>query len=237
MKHANKPIAVILSLILALSVCAVAYAAPAVLGSGTCGKEGSDLFWSLTDDGVLTIWGQGEMKDYDPSIEDANFPPWKLLIQNRVLNGLGYTDFADAKADLTAGTANYAAYYDAAYTSLSVMTKIVLEEGVETVGDNAFYNMSVPEAELPSSLRAVGEQAFASNRLTHIDLPQRLSSLKSRAFADNDLTEATLSARIYDSYTYDVFADNESFQKLTFLSRFPFLTHTRIPSVDEDLPF
>lgn len=45
-----------------------------VVAYGTCGKEGDNLKWTLDDDGVLTISGIGNMRDYD-----GNNQPWKDL--------------------------------------------------------------------------------------------------------------------------------------------------------------
>ena len=33
------------------------------LASGTCGAQGDNLTWTLTDDGTLTISGKGDMED------------------------------------------------------------------------------------------------------------------------------------------------------------------------------
>ena len=44
---------------------------PAEVASGTCGEN---LTWVLTDDGVLTISGEGEMYDYNPFADD--YAPW-----------------------------------------------------------------------------------------------------------------------------------------------------------------
>ena len=42
-----------------------------VVDSGTCGADGDNLTWELTDDGTLTISGTGEMVDYPNSY---NYP-------------------------------------------------------------------------------------------------------------------------------------------------------------------
>ena len=44
-----------------------AFAAGTVVESGVCGAT-NNLQWVLTDDGVLTISGEGPMKDYTGSI-------------------------------------------------------------------------------------------------------------------------------------------------------------------------
>ena len=241
MKHTNKPLAVLLSLLLAVSaclpLCAVAYAAPTVLGSGSCGKDRDNLTWTLTDDGVLTISGEGEMADYDKSIEDANFPPWKTFgVYSAIISELGYPDWASLKADLENGTADYAAYFAAAYNfNFGYFTKVIIEENVTSVGAYAFYEMNVPEVELPSTLRIIGDYAFASNSLTQIDLPPVLSELHTGAFADNDLTElvlppCTMRAR-------DFLDGNENFRKLTVVGRDTYLTYLHIPTVNVALPF
>lgn len=60
----------VLAAALALGICAATSAKAATL-SGTCGKNGGNLTWTLTD-GVLTIEGSGEMADYD-YLDEA---PW-----------------------------------------------------------------------------------------------------------------------------------------------------------------
>ena len=52
-------------MILSLSIiCAVSAAEK----SGTCGKDGDNLTWKLSDQGVLTISGSGDMVDYNKEI-------------------------------------------------------------------------------------------------------------------------------------------------------------------------
>ena len=43
-----------------------------VLFSGECGKEEGTLFWEIDDSGILCIFGEGEMKDW----ESADAVPW-----------------------------------------------------------------------------------------------------------------------------------------------------------------
>ena len=60
------------TLIVMLSICSSALAA--IKASGNCGKNGSDVTWTLTDDGKLTIKGNGKMADYGypyESIDDS----------------------------------------------------------------------------------------------------------------------------------------------------------------------
>lgn len=75
------------------------------------------------------------------------------------------------------------------------ITAIVLEEGVTTIGENAFLAMSqVTSVTLPSTLKAVGEYGFGFCRaLTAITFPEGFASLGSYAFTYCEaLTSVTL---------------------------------------------
>mgnify|MGYP004647444621 CR=1 FL=1 len=43
-----------------------------VIASGTCGAQGENLTWVLTEDGTLTISGSGKMQDY----RSSSVAPW-----------------------------------------------------------------------------------------------------------------------------------------------------------------
>ena len=66
-----------LSVLLALAALALLLCAPAlaaeIVDSGTCGKYGDNLTWTLDSDGLLTISGEGEMADYDNSFGENRF--------------------------------------------------------------------------------------------------------------------------------------------------------------------
>ena len=56
----------LLAILAALAV--VCFAASAeIVDSGTCGKDGDNLTWTLDDEGLLTISGTGEMANYSSS--------------------------------------------------------------------------------------------------------------------------------------------------------------------------
>ena len=83
--------------------------------AGTCGP---DLRWYLTDNGVLTISGKGEMYDY---LEDYNRLPW-------------------SKSDIK---------------------RIIIGDGVTTIGSSAFDNCSnLTSVAIPNSVTEIGFRAF-----------------------------------------------------------------------------
>ena len=94
-----------------------------VLASGTCGDN---LTWELTDDGVLTISGTGEMVSYDSQSDT----PW--------------------------------------YSYLSNIQKIVIEDGITSIGDYAFGVATYPNVSsvtVPQSVTKLGLYAFGGNNI------------------------------------------------------------------------
>lgn len=81
--------------------------------------------------------------------------------------------------------------------------KIVIEEGVTSVGNYAFYRYSA-DVVLPSTLTKIGKYSFASNNLiTSIHLPLSLESIDTRAFDScSNLQSVTFNASIKTVGTY-----------------------------------
>lgn len=66
---------------------------------------------------------------------------------------------------------------------LSDVEKIVVEEGVTAVGNNAFFGSNATEVELPEGLISIGDYAFGLNtELPEITIPASVTSIGSSAF-------------------------------------------------------
>ena len=104
--------------------------------SGTCG---ANLKWHLTDDGVLTITGKGEMYDYSSS-----YKPW----------------------------------------SYNALTKVIIGNGVTTIGKNAFYGCSsLTSVNIPNSVTTIEMQAFCDcSSLTSVTIPNSVTTIDEGAF-------------------------------------------------------
>ena len=105
-----------------------------VVASGKCGEN---LTWALTDDGVLTISGTGEMADY------PNFPdvPW----------------YDDREKIMTAviepGVTNICRF---AFFGCKNLTSVTIPEGVTSIGSYAFNACNLTSMEIPASVTAIG---------------------------------------------------------------------------------
>ena len=84
--------------------------------SGTCGP---DLKWHLTDDGVLTISGKGEMHDYTY----GNSAPWRYSGVKRIIIGDSVTTIGGS-----------------AFEDCSSLTSVTIPNSVTTIGGSAFHN-------------------------------------------------------------------------------------------------
>ena len=60
---------------------------------------------------------------------------------------------------------------------------VEVEEGITSIGDNAFYNMYISEVDLPSSLKRIGKQAFANTLLKEVYIPSSVEEVCEAAFA------------------------------------------------------
>lgn len=114
----------------------------AVIFGGTTGK----LTWTLTEDGVLTITGEGPMPDYRDG-GTSETPPWYPHV-NRISSltiGEGVTRIGDY-----------------AFMLCSFVTKVVIPESVTSMGDWAFLCCTgLQEAYIGDGVTEIAAKAFA----------------------------------------------------------------------------
>ena len=104
--------------------------------SGTCGPN---LKWHLTDDGVLTISGKGEMYDYPHGSIWTYDNLKRIIIGNRVTTIGG-----------------------AAFSGCSSLTSVIIPNSVTTIGGDAFRRCSsLKNFTFGSGLQSIGREAFS----------------------------------------------------------------------------
>ena len=84
--------------------------------SGTCGPN---LKWHLTDNGVLTISGKGEMYEYSSGIG----APWDNYNIKQIIIADGITTIGGG-----------------AFRDCRALTSVTIPNSVTTIGEYAFYN-------------------------------------------------------------------------------------------------
>ena len=177
--------ALILMLTLVLSVGSVSAAKPTIVDSGNCGKDGSNVTWTLDSAGLLTISGTGEMADYESKTDSASgeeitTAPWGNQAKTVVI-GDGVTGIGAA-----------------AFYGCSGLTSVTMGSNVTSIGESAFCGCTgLTGIVLPGSVTSIGEYAFSNcESLTAIEIPEGVTTLGNSAFFGCDnLKEVRYNAR------------------------------------------
>jgi len=121
--------------------------------SGTCGEN---LTWTLDDQGVLTISGEGEMDDYR-----FDGRPWGYSFNDQI-----------ASIVIDDGVRNIGG---CAFTDFTKLKKVSLGKGVTSIEIGAFYGCnSLDSCIIPGNVKEIGWGAF-----------RECKSLKSVKFTGN----------------------------------------------------
>ena len=186
----------------ALCLASVQVQGQTTVDSGPCGSEadGSNLTWTLTSDGTLTISGTGDMADFTFGNQ-----PWQYhltAIRTAVVQE-GVTSVGDyflyKCTDLTSLTlpAGLMSVGDYFLSNCTGLTSIDLSDGLMSVGDYFLYKCTgLTSIDLPDGLTSVGGSfLYGCKGLTSIDLPAGLTSAE-RDFLSGctGLTSLTLPA-------------------------------------------
>lgn len=161
------------------------------VASGYCGAEkgGKNLSWTL-DNGVLTISGSGEMKDYAWYAEGYR-PYWyryKDEITSVVFNG-NITHIGDYAFDQCKNIQNVK------YKDYDGAAGVALPESVDTIGEFAFSRTGVKGTlKLPDDLTAIGAYAFyqCTNLTGSLVIPQGIKSIEEKTFAECGFENITI---------------------------------------------
>ena len=143
--------------------------------SGTCGDN---LQWKLTDEGVLTITGIGEMKDWG-----RNARPWSPYSDvKQVIIGDGVTTIGGS-----------------AFSYCSSLTSVTIGSSVTDIGSSAFSGCSsLTSVTIGSSVTEIGGYAFSGcSSLTSLTIPNSVTDIGSSAFSGcSSLTSVTIGSSV-----------------------------------------
>lgn len=160
--------------------------------SGNCGDSGSNVTWSLDDNGTLTISGSGKIEDYRSDIDQ----PWysnrsditSVVIEPGVTS-IGSLAFYKC-SNLTSITipSGLTSIGEMAFFNCSALTSVTIPNGVISIGNFAFGSCTgLKSITIPSSVTSIGESAFQHcTGLTSITIPNSVTSIVNLAFWDCD---------------------------------------------------
>ncbi len=111
-----------------------------VIKEGSCGTKKSTVTYSLTNDGILTISGEGDMINFHSGLT----PPWANDVIRKVIVEEGVTSIGNQ-----------------AFNGRDGILEISLPDSLLTIGGRAFNNCcSIREIILPANLQSVGNSSF-----------------------------------------------------------------------------
>ena len=162
---------------------------PCLLASGTCGAEGNNLAWELSCDGVLTISGTGEMRDfeldaspwfaYKDEITSVSLPDGLTSIGEYAFNDHFYIQTISIPISVT----KIGAW---AFGNSNIQT-IVIPQNVTEIGAGAFWQSALTSIEIPDKVKIIGEKAFwNSPSLTSVSIGKGVQYIGDQAFTTCD---------------------------------------------------
>ena len=177
MKNLKKTISLLLAvIIMATTFTALPFTASAAenlemsevgASSGTTG----DCTWTLDDEGVLTISGNGEMDDFSYEYDYKNdsiitTAPWGTNIKSVVIEN-GVTSIGEF-----------------AFHGCTGLTSVTIPDSVTSIGDSAFSDCTgLTSVTIPDSVTSIGWAAFEDCAgLTSITIPDSVTSIDDSAF-------------------------------------------------------
>ena len=187
-----------LAMLLALMPTA-AFAADEPPTSGTCGKDGSDVQWSFdTTTGTLTIFGSGEMADYDIEVYGDTIAPWakykkniKKVVIGKEVTTIGKNAFEDCSQLSTVelpqdgklekiGDNAFGYHTLPASASAPIITEIVIPNSVEEIAPSAFDHctqLAKVTFASGSQLKTIGRNAFQYTAIEEVRIPASVEQL------------------------------------------------------------
>ena len=159
-----------------IAMCIPCFAKAAVIDSGTCG---TNVTWTLDDNGTLTISGEGEMSNPGPVISSLD-TSWRRNRDSvvKVIIESGVTRIGDGSfylhENLTSVTIpdSVTEIGGWAFNGCKSLTNIIIPNSVHSIKNDAFTECdSLPKVTIPDTVTEIGDSAFGyCDSLTDIEV-------------------------------------------------------------------
>jgi len=209
----------VLPIIIVVMIAMLVFPASAAteVDSGTCGDN---LTWTLDDEGVLTISGEGEMTGglwlyHRDSIQRVVIEPGVTSISEYAFDGCSNLTEVVIPEGLT--TIGGRAFFDCVnlvditipdsatnlgewiFRGCSSLKSMIIPEGVTQIGNGMFFGCkSLTSVTIPEDVTSIGASAFCQcNNLASVTIPENVTSIGDYAFAScGSFTEVEIPAKV-----------------------------------------
>lgn len=155
-------LSVVMAMVMILSAVPMTAGAAEIVASGECGDN---VYWSLDDEGTLTLSGSGEMWNYDYD----DHAPW-------------YSMYKDITTIIIEGGITTIGSY--AFYMLSYVTSVSIPDGVTKIGAQAFNRCTRLESvNIPDTVTWIGNSFSDCEKLSQITIPASVEYLGSSPFS------------------------------------------------------
>ncbi|MBR5188251.1 MAG: leucine-rich repeat domain-containing protein, partial [Clostridia bacterium] len=190
-------------MILAMTSLLVSLFAPFVSAAEDSGTCGGNLSWTLSEAGVLTISGTGDMKNYS----ELYTAPWyshkaeiRMIVVEEGVTSIGNRAFRDLEHVLSVKlptTLKTIGKY--AFVNCLKLKTLSFSSGLETIREGAFDNCeALMSVRLPETLKTLERKAFyGCSSLKCIDVPASVTSFGDLVFSNcTSLVTANIKASV-----------------------------------------
>ena len=172
---------------LTLVLCMLLSFMPIIASAATSGTCGSNLTWTLDDNGTLTISGTGTMPNWYNSSTPwySNHESIKNVIIENGITSIGGGVFQGCSSLTSITIPNSVTKIgDSAFRDCSSLTSITIPNGVTSIEQFAFSGCSsLVSVTIPNSVMSIGRCAFDNcSSLISITIPNSVTSIESHTF-------------------------------------------------------
>ena len=196
----------VFSLVAVLSISMVSESSaedgtPTIVGRGNCGAS---CTYTLDSAGTLTLYGEGDMTEYDYSMFGDKY---KWNDGNDLSPGDKYGE--KIKSIIFAEGSNITSIGKGSFIHAGISAGITIPDSVTKIGNHSFQTTGLTELTIPESVTSIKNYAFwGAKNLTSINIPESVKYIGSTAFRDTPKLSEIIIPDTIDTSRWDAMVFN-----------------------------